>query len=127
LLVGAEGRNSPIREAASIPIARWSYDHVAIVATISHQRDHENVAYEIFYPDGPFAVLPMLAGEEGRPRSAIVWSVKAGDAPAILDLPERRWRTRSKREWADSSALSSLPARAGTTSSASITLRRSPH
>jgi 2-octaprenyl-6-methoxyphenol hydroxylase len=89
LLVGAEGRNSPIREAASIPIARWSYDHVAIVATVAHERRHENVAYEIFYPDGPFAVLPMLAGDDGRPRSAIVWSVKAGDAPAILDLPER--------------------------------------
>ena len=89
LLVGAEGRNSPIREAAGIPIARWSYDHVAIVATVAHERGHENVAYEIFYPDGPFAVLPMLAGEDGRPRSAIVWSVKGDDAPAYLDLPER--------------------------------------
>ncbi|MGZ8282103.1 MAG: UbiH/UbiF/VisC/COQ6 family ubiquinone biosynthesis hydroxylase [Allosphingosinicella sp.] len=89
LLVGAEGRNSPIRESAGIPIARWSYDHVAIVATVSHERSHENVAYEIFYPDGPFAILPMLAGDDGRPRSAIVWSVKADDAPAMLDLPER--------------------------------------
>ncbi|MGZ8312574.1 MAG: FAD-dependent monooxygenase, partial [Allosphingosinicella sp.] len=82
-------RNSPIRESAGIPIARWSYDHVAIVATVSHERSHENVAYEIFYPDGPFAILPMLAGDDGRPRSAIVWSVKADDAPAMLDLPER--------------------------------------
>ena len=89
LLVGAEGRNSPIRESAGIPIARWSYDHVAIVATVAHARWHENVAYEIFYPDGPFAILPMLAGEDERPRSAIVWSVPAGDAATILDLPER--------------------------------------
>ena len=89
LLVGAEGRNSPIREAAGIAIARWSYDHVAIVATVSHERWHENVAYEIFYSDGPFAILPMLNGEDGRPRSAIVWSVPERDAPAYLDLPER--------------------------------------
>ena len=89
VLVGAEGRNSPIREAAGIPIARWSYDHVAIVATITHARDHERVAYEIFYPDGPFAILPMLPGVDGKPRSAIVWSVKAADAPAILGLPDR--------------------------------------
>jgi 2-octaprenyl-6-methoxyphenol hydroxylase len=89
LLVGAEGRNSPVREAAGIPIARWSYDHVAIVATVTHERWHENVAYEIFYPDGPFAILPMLAGGDGKPRSAIVWSVKAKDATAMLDLPER--------------------------------------
>src|SRR3546814_17972906 len=40
---------------------------------------------EIFYPAGPFAILPMLPGN----RSAIVWSVKAEDAPAILDLPDR--------------------------------------
>lgn len=89
LLVGAEGRRSPIREAAGIPIARWSYDHVAIVATIAHPRDHESTAYEIFYPTGPFAVLPMRDGEDGRHRSAIVWSVKTAEAPATLALPER--------------------------------------
>jgi 2-octaprenyl-6-methoxyphenol hydroxylase len=89
LLIGAEGRGSPIREAAGIPIARWSYDHVAIVATIAHARGHESTAYEIFYPAGPFAILPMRDGEAGGPRSAIVWSVAAKDAPAILALPER--------------------------------------
>ena len=89
LLVGAEGRNSPIRESAGIPVARWSYDHVAIVGTVAHEKWHENVAYEIFYPDGPFAILPMLADEQGRPRSAIVWSVKAGDSEAMLGLSER--------------------------------------
>jgi 2-octaprenyl-6-methoxyphenol hydroxylase len=89
LLIGAEGRNSPIREAADIPLAQWRYDHVAIVATVTHEKSHEQVAYEIFYPDGPFAILPMLAGENGRPRSAIVWSVKARDAVPTLGLSER--------------------------------------
>jgi len=88
LLVAAEGRNSPTREAADIPLARWAYDHVAIVATIAHERPHGETAYEIFYPDGPFAILPMLAGEDGVPRSAIVWSVKARDAAPMLALPE---------------------------------------
>jgi 2-octaprenyl-6-methoxyphenol hydroxylase len=89
LLIGAEGRNSPARAAAGIAVAQWRYDHVAIVATIAHERAHEATAYEIFYPSGPFAILPMLAGEDGRPRSAIVWSVKARDAEATLALPER--------------------------------------
>ena len=31
VLVAAEGRNSPTREAAGIRIARWRYDHRAIV------------------------------------------------------------------------------------------------
>lgn len=89
LLIGAEGRNSPIREAANIPLASWRYDHVAIVATVTHERSHENVAYEIFYPAGPFAILPMPPGEDGAWRSAIVWSVSARDGPATAALPER--------------------------------------
>jgi 2-octaprenyl-6-methoxyphenol hydroxylase len=89
LLIGAEGRNSPTRESADIRVARWRYDHVAIITTIAHSLSHANIAHEIFYPAGPFAILPMLAGEDGVPRSAIVWTVKAADAPAMLDLPER--------------------------------------
>jgi 2-octaprenyl-6-methoxyphenol hydroxylase len=85
LLVGAEGRNSPTREAAAIPVARWRYHHAATVVTVDHERQHGNVAYEIFYPTGPFAVLPMLPGT----RSAIVWSVPAADAAAVIDLPDR--------------------------------------
>ncbi len=85
LLIGAEGRNSPTRDAAQIPIARWNYDHAAIVATVAHERHHENVAYEIFYPSGPFAILPMLPGT----RSAIVWSVPADNSTAMLNLPDR--------------------------------------
>jgi 2-octaprenyl-6-methoxyphenol hydroxylase len=85
LLVGAEGRNSPTRETAGIQVARWQYDHHAIVVTVEHERHHENTAYEIFYPTGPFAILPMLPGT----RSAIVWSVPAADAAAYVDLPDR--------------------------------------
>ena len=85
LLIGAEGRNSPTREAAHIPVARWNYDHAALVCTVEHERHHDHVAYEIFYPTGPFAILPMLPGT----RSAIVWSVPADDSTAILGLPDR--------------------------------------
>ena len=87
VLVGAEGRNSPSREAAGIRMARWRYDHMAIVSVLNHQRPHDNVAYEIFYPGGPFALLPMT--DDGkRHRSAIVWSVKKDDAPGLLSLSE---------------------------------------
>ena len=87
LLVAAEGRNSPMREAAGISVARWKYDHSAIVSTLRHERPHENVAYEIFYPSGPFALLPMT-DDQGGHRSAIVWSVKADDAPGFLSLSD---------------------------------------
>ena len=88
LLIAAEGRNSPSRAAAGITVARWTYDHAAIIATLGHERPHDNVAHELFYPSGPFALLPMLDDADGH-RSAIVWSVAARDAAAMLGLPDR--------------------------------------
>ena len=87
LLVAAEGRNSPTREAAGIRVARWKYDHAAIVSTLRHELPHAQVAHEIFYPAGPFALLPMN-DDEGGHRSAIVWSVGAKDAPGLLSLSD---------------------------------------
>ena len=90
LLIAADGRNSRTREAAGIRIARWKYDHQAIVSVLRHELPHDNVAYEIFYPTGPFALLPMTddgANElGGGHRSAIVWSVANADAAGWLAL-----------------------------------------
>lgn len=85
LLVAADGRNSTTRERAGINIARWKYAHQAIVSVIRHERPHEHVAYEIFYPGGPFALLPMNEDAGGH-RSAIVWSVPDEDAAGWLSL-----------------------------------------
>ena len=87
LLVGAEGRRSPTREAAGIRIAQWRYDHVAMIASITHEKPHENIAHEIFYPAGPFALLPMLPGN----RCCMVWSVRGEDAAGYLGLPDRAY------------------------------------
>jgi 2-octaprenyl-6-methoxyphenol hydroxylase len=67
----------------------WSYPQAGIVTTVAHTRPHHGKAIQHFLPAGPFAILPMLAGEDGRPRSAIVWSVKAADASATIGLGER--------------------------------------
>ena len=85
LLVAADGRNSATREQAGIAVARWKYDHQAIVSVLRHERPHEHVAYEIFYPTGPFALLPMNDDKVGH-RSAIVWSVRDEDAAGWLSL-----------------------------------------
>ncbi|MFN2258411.1 MAG: UbiH/UbiF/VisC/COQ6 family ubiquinone biosynthesis hydroxylase [Parasphingopyxis sp.] len=88
LLIGAEGRGSPTREAAGLRVARWRYRHHAIIATLNHELPHGHIAYEIFYPSGPFAVLPMLDDANGH-RSALVWSVAEKDGPATLKLNDR--------------------------------------
>ena len=88
LLVGADGRNSSTREAAGINVARWKYAHQAIVSVLRHEHPHEHVAYEIFYPTGPFALLPMN-DDAGGHRSAIVWSVPNEDAAGWLSLNDQ--------------------------------------
>lgn len=90
LLAVAEGRNSPTREAAGIRLARWQYDHAAIVSTLRHDRPHEHVAWEIFYPAGPFALLPMT-DDDGGHRSAIVWSVGKVDVAGFLALSDKQF------------------------------------
>ncbi|HET8613252.1 MAG TPA: UbiH/UbiF/VisC/COQ6 family ubiquinone biosynthesis hydroxylase [Sphingomonas sp.] len=85
LLIGAEGRRSPTRESAGIAVARWEYRHRAIIGMLDHEADHGNVAHELFYPAGPFALLPMKGGH----RSALVWTVAERDAEAMLSLSPR--------------------------------------
>jgi 2-octaprenyl-6-methoxyphenol hydroxylase len=88
LLIVAEGRASATRDAAGIKLAKWDYAHEAMVTVVAHEKSHNNIAYEIFYPSGPFAVLPMLDAD-GRHRSGIVWSVDRADAPAYRKLSPR--------------------------------------
>ena len=89
LLVVAEGRKSVSRDAAGIRLTEWDYAHEAMVTAIFHDKPHNQVAYEIFYPTGPFAILPMLDDEAGRHRSAIVWSVPRAEAPVYKKLSPR--------------------------------------
>jgi 2-octaprenyl-6-methoxyphenol hydroxylase len=93
LLIGAEGRGSPTREMAGITVSSWAYPHTALVTAINHDEPHGNTAYEIFYPGGPFALLPMLPGT----RSAIVWTVPNDHAAAYLKLPEAPWLAEAEK------------------------------
>lgn len=89
LLVAAEGRQSPTRDEAGFSLARWEYSHCAVVTALNHEKPHEGVAWEIFYPEGPFALLPLLDLPDGTHRSALVWSVDRKDAAAVTKMPER--------------------------------------
>ena len=89
LVIAADGRRSALREAAGIRVAQWRYDQTAIVTMIEHELPHGSVAFELFYPTGPFAILPLKSIGLAGGRSAIVWTVEGDDAAAYLGLPER--------------------------------------
>lgn len=96
LVVAAEGRNSPLREAAGIRVSGWSYDQAGIVCTVEHERSHGFVAHERFLPGGPFAILPL----RGR-RSSIVWTERAERAPAIMALDDDGFTVEVARRFGD--------------------------
>ncbi|GGN56852.1 2-octaprenyl-6-methoxyphenyl hydroxylase [Novosphingobium indicum] len=86
LLVAAEGRQSPTRDEAGFSMAKWDYKHRAMVTGLYHSKPHDGTAWEIFYPAGPFALLPLLDDEEGRHRSALVWTVAEKDAAGVIAM-----------------------------------------
>jgi len=101
LMVGAEGRGSPSREDAGLKMASWDYSHRAIIAGLDHTKPHDNVAWEIFYPEGPFALLPMLDGPDGTHRSALVWTVDEKDAAGVLKLSDRAFLAEIRKRMGD--------------------------
>jgi len=74
LIVGADGRESLVRERAGITTRGWSYEQRAIVGIIAHEHPHENSAVEDFRESGPFAILPMADAKDGTHRSSLVWT-----------------------------------------------------
>ena len=88
LLIAAEGRQSPTRDEAGFSMAKWEYNHRAMVTALFHEKSHQNTAWEIFYPAGPFALLPLLDDEQGRHRSALVWTVAEKDAAGVIAMPD---------------------------------------
>jgi 2-octaprenyl-6-methoxyphenol hydroxylase len=61
------------------------------------------VAHEHFLPSGPFAVLPMTDGEDGRGgvahRSSLVWTERNELAPAFLKLDEAAFGAAMERRF----------------------------
>ncbi len=101
LLVGAEGRQSPTRQDAGLSVASWDYNHRAIVAGLFHEQPHGDVAWEIFYPAGPFALLPLLDTADGRHRSALVWTVAERDGKGVMALSDAAFIAEAHKRMGD--------------------------
>ena len=80
LVIGADGRNSRSRFLNNMKFYEYDYKQNAYIFNIKHKDCHNNKALEIFYPEGPLAVLPMLSDEKNH-QSSVVWTIdkKLGD------------------------------------------------
>ncbi|MBW8270129.1 UbiH/UbiF/VisC/COQ6 family ubiquinone biosynthesis hydroxylase [Caldovatus aquaticus] len=106
LVVGAEGRDSPLRRQARIPAARYDYGQIGLVGAIAHEKPHRNVALEQFLPSGPFAQLPLSGpgsfGTAAFPHaSAIVWSERRALAERFLAMDDAAYGREIARRLGD--------------------------
>ena len=83
LVVAADGRHSPAREAAGIRAHTHPYGQVALTAVVEHSRPHGNVSTEFHTRQGPCVVVP----SEGR-RSSVVWVMSSAIAKRIGALDD---------------------------------------
>lgn len=84
LLIGADGSNSQVRQWAKIALSQWQYDHHALVGAVLHNKPHDNIAHEIFFNEGPLALLPM---PNSAPKPAPKTMPKPGPKPGPKSGP----------------------------------------
>lgn len=87
LVIGADGRNSPVRQAADIDVKTTRYGQKAVTFAVTHAAPHDNVSTEIHRTGGPFTLVP-LPDHDGRPCSAVVWMEDGAEAARLAALPE---------------------------------------
>lgn len=84
LLVGADGAMSTVRKAANMKQFSYSYNQVAVVATLQLSEPTNNItAWQRFLPSGPIALLP-LSDET----SSLVWSTSPHQANSLVTMPD---------------------------------------
>ena len=99
LLIGADGGNSVVRQAAGIGIDQLDYQQAAITCAIRTEKPHQRIARQIFLPTGPLAFLPMtdltVSGEHVSQQTdaegywqSVVWTMPEQDAEEFKQLSD---------------------------------------
>uniref|UniRef100_A0A7N5JRT5 Ubiquinone biosynthesis monooxygenase COQ6, mitochondrial n=2 Tax=Ailuropoda melanoleuca TaxID=9646 RepID=A0A7N5JRT5_AILME len=98
LLIGADGHNSGVRQAAGIKNVSWNYDQSAVVATLHlSEATENNVAWQRFLPSGPIALLPL-----SDTLSSLVWSTSHEHAAELVGMDEEKFvDTINSAFWSD--------------------------
>ena len=79
LIVGADGAESRVREAAGLTAIHSAYEQTAIIANVVTAKPHAATAWQRFMRDGTLAFLPLADGT-----SSIVWSADDERARTLL-------------------------------------------
>lgn len=86
LVIAADGRDSPMRRAAGIPVRTTRFGQHALAFTVTHPTPHHNISTEVHRSGGPFTLVP-LPDRDGHHRSAVVWMEASAEAERLRALP----------------------------------------
>jgi 2-octaprenyl-6-methoxyphenol hydroxylase len=86
LVIGADGRSSPVRESLGIAVKTMRYGQKALTFAVSHDLPHQNISTEVHRKGGPFTLVP-LPDRDGRPASAVVWMETGPEIARLAALP----------------------------------------
>jgi ubiquinone biosynthesis UbiH/UbiF/VisC/COQ6 family hydroxylase len=81
LLIGADGRDSWVRQTVGLPAINTPYDEMGLVANFDCTLPHRGIARQWFRDDGVLAWLPLPGN-----RISIVWSTPDDHAKELLAL-----------------------------------------
>jgi 2-octaprenyl-6-methoxyphenol hydroxylase len=87
LVIGADGLNSAVRNAAGIDVKTMRYGQKALTFAVTHDAPHDNVSTEVHRSGGPFTLVP-LPDHDGKPCSAVVWMESGAKAKGLAALDE---------------------------------------
>jgi 2-octaprenyl-6-methoxyphenol hydroxylase len=96
LVIAADGRTSPMREAAGIPVKTFRYGQKALTFAATHPLPHRNISTEIHRSGGPFTLVP-LPDRDGKPCSAIVWMDHGASIQRLAALPPDEFEAEANR------------------------------
>ncbi len=96
LIVAADGKNSKTAKYFGLSRLGWKYNQTSLVSAVSHELPHEGIAYQKFYPSGPFAILPLKGN-----RSSLVWTESSNDACEIQNLADKDYLKFLERKFGD--------------------------
>jgi 2-octaprenyl-6-methoxyphenol hydroxylase len=80
LVVAADGRRSPARQAANISARTWSYSQVAMTAFVAHRKPHGGLSVEFHTRQGPCTLVPLPGTSDHPHRSSLVWLMAPHEA-----------------------------------------------
>lgn len=87
LVIGADGRNSAVRQAAGIGVTTTRYGQKAVTFAVTHPAPHDGVSTEVHQSGGPFTLVP-LPDHDGQPCSSVVWMDGGAQIAALAALDD---------------------------------------